>query len=170
MLLTLDLSSRVGWTLGDIADSHFRSGVHRLPSTGEDIGAFAEAFDAWLHGTALDADHVVFESPILPRQTMLATVRKLSGLCWHTEFFAKMNNIRCEEANIQHIKKFISGKGDAKKPEMVRAVELMGFKPEDDNEADAIATRLYVIGRQRPDLLRAMKFDLGPLGMASARA
>jgi len=37
------------------------------------------------------------------------------------------------------IKKFATGKGNAGKPDMIEAVRQWGFKPVDDNEADAIA-------------------------------
>lgn len=36
------------------------------------------------------------------------------------------------------IKKFATGKGNAKKPEMIAAAEAAGHSPADDNEADAI--------------------------------
>jgi hypothetical protein len=52
----------------------------------------------------------------------------------------------CEERNIpytavpvSHIKKFATGKGNAGKPAMIEAVTPWGYKPVDDNEADAIA-------------------------------
>ena len=36
------------------------------------------------------------------------------------------------------IKKFATGKGNAKKPDMIAAAQALGYTPEDDNEADAI--------------------------------
>jgi len=52
----------------------------------------------------------------------------------------------CAEHGIEHaavhsatIKKHATGKGNAGKQEMVAAMQALGFRPEDDNEADALA-------------------------------
>jgi Holliday junction resolvasome RuvABC endonuclease subunit len=51
----------------------------------------------------------------------------------------------CTEMNVEianyaatEIKKFATGKGNAKKDQMIAAAEELGFTPGDDNEADAI--------------------------------
>ena len=41
------------------------------------------------------------------------------------------------------IKRFATGKGNADKAKMVAAIEARGFRPADDNEADAIALLLW---------------------------
>ncbi len=55
----------------------------------------------------------------------------------------------CEEAKIPYegvpvgsIKKHVTGKGNAGKPEVIAGVRKFGFEPIDDNEADAIALML----------------------------
>lgn len=166
ILMTLDLATSLGWSRGDIADPHFQFGTHRLPSTGEDIGRFAVVFDSWLHDAAEGVDQVVFESPILPKQTSLVTVRKLSGLAWHVEFFCKVNGLRCEEVSYSSVKKFVAGHGFAKKPEMIAAVRRYGYDVQTDDEADAVGARLYTVAMQRPDLMGALRLDMGQLGTA----
>ena len=59
----------------------------------------------------------------------------------------------CEERGIQYtaysateIKKFATGKGNAKKQDMIDAAISLGFNPEDDNEADAI--HLYNLAKK----------------------
>lgn len=56
----------------------------------------------------------------------------------------------CEEKKVpyqgvpvQTIKKFITGKGNANKQEVINAVKALGYNPADDNEADATALLLY---------------------------
>jgi Holliday junction resolvasome RuvABC endonuclease subunit len=44
------------------------------------------------------------------------------------------------------IKKSATGKGNAGKDEVLRAVRVMGFDPVDDNEADALALLMYRLG------------------------
>ena len=50
------------------------------------------------------------------------------------------------------IKKHATGKGNADKAAMVAAVRALGYEPEDDNEADAIALLDFVIETEVPDL------------------
>ena len=59
----------------------------------------------------------------------------------------------CEERQIQYtaysateIKKFATGKGNAKKEDMIKAAIALGFNPADDNEADAI--HLYNLAKK----------------------
>jgi Holliday junction resolvasome RuvABC endonuclease subunit len=47
------------------------------------------------------------------------------------------------------IKKFATGKGNAGKPEMLKAIRAKGYKPADDNEADALALLLCVMGERK---------------------
>lgn len=56
----------------------------------------------------------------------------------------------CADANLpirpvfpSTAKKFVTGKGNAKKHEVIAAVSALGFSPEDDNHADAIAIMLW---------------------------
>jgi len=169
-LLTLDLSSNVGFTIGDVEDRGFAYGSHQLPKTGEDIGAFAEAFDAWLslmlhaHGPA----YVAFEAPILPPQTSLPTVRKLHGLCWHVEYVCRISRIRCREANVMSIRAYL-GRGSMKKQDVLDAVKRFGFDCGDDHDAaDAVAVRLFVLAREYPLVAHKMNLDLGELGAVNA--
>ncbi len=168
MLLTLDLATVLGYTVGDIADRGFRSGWYRLPSTGTDIGAFAHAYDEWLR-SALNTNGItecVMECPVLPLKTTLATVRKLTGLAWHTEWLCFSRGIKCYEAHLQSVKKSIGGHGRAQKSDMIAAVRSYGYDVTEENEADAIAVRLYTIMTRHKDLMADFNLDLGALGAA----
>ncbi len=73
--------------------------------------------------------------------------------CYTSErirFFAVLT-AWCEGENIPYkgvpvktIKRFITGKGNASKSEVIEAVKGKGFIPQDDNEADALALMFYV--------------------------
>ncbi len=170
MLLTLDLATRVGWTKGDPADTEFAFGSYQLPSTGDDIGRYADAFDAWVQQMMMNATEVVFEAPVLPHQTQLATVRKLNGLAWHTELVCHQLGIRCFEAHLQSIKKYFAGHGQAKKPDMIRAAKSYGYDiGEDDNQADAIGIRLYTIANRYKQFAGKFPTSMGLLGATQNR-
>jgi crossover junction endodeoxyribonuclease RuvC len=168
MLLTLDLATVLGFTIGHVSDHKFASGYFRLPSTGPDIGAFAVAYDKWLGDRLTNVTEVVFECPILPKKkTTLATVRKLSGLAWHTEFLCSSMGIRCFEAHLQQVKKAIGGHGRSSKHDMIAAVRAYGYDVEEENEADAIAVRLFTILSRHKELAADFNLQLGPLGVAA---
>jgi Holliday junction resolvasome RuvABC endonuclease subunit len=48
------------------------------------------------------------------------------------------------------IKKHITGKGNASKQAVIKAVEAKWYRPQDDNEADAIALLDYVLTTHQP--------------------
>lgn len=56
--------------------------------------------------------------------------------------FCEENAIPYEGVPVQHIKKFVTGKGNADKAAVKAAVRKFGFNPVDDNEADATALLL----------------------------
>jgi crossover junction endodeoxyribonuclease RuvC len=58
------------------------------------------------------------------------------------------HNIRCYNFYVPSIKKFISGKGNASKEEVIASVKLKGFNPCDDNEADALSLLLLSLDQQ----------------------
>lgn len=162
-ILTLDLATNLGWTCGKPWEVP-RFGHHVLPSTGENIGRFAAAFDDWLTGK-LEAERpslVVFEAPILPVQTTPSTVRKLTGLAWHTEFVCFGRRIECAEGRASSVRKLVVGSGKAKKPDVMHVCRRYGFKVETDDEADSIALWIFTVIKRAPE--HAQRFSLGPLG------
>ncbi len=59
--------------------------------------------------------------------------------------FCSKNNISYDTAGVGTIKKHITGKGNANKEKVIKAVQELGHNPKDDNEADAIALLYYAI-------------------------
>ncbi len=55
------------------------------------------------------------------------------------------NNIPYQGVNVKTIKRFITGKGNASKSEVIESVKEKGFSPRDDNEADALALMFYIM-------------------------
>ena len=68
--------------------------------------------------------------------------------------FLGMLTAWCEEHDVPYegvpvgtIKRYATGKGNADKAKMVAAIQARGFRPADDNEADAIALLLWATER-----------------------
>lgn len=136
-ILALDIATRTGWACGAVGGEP-RWGLATFLHS--DVGAFASAYDHWLSDmiTVEQPDLLVFEAPILPRQTTIATARKLMGLAFLTELIAFRRSLACREVSIQTVKKFFAGHGHAPKAEMINAARRQGWNVKDDNEADAL--------------------------------
>lgn len=171
-LLALDLATRLGFAYGDSARGNPVAGWHQLPRTGDDIGAYAAAYHDWLRGMVAEAqpEMITFEEPI-PTQagrTTQTTAIKLTGLCWHTEFFAKMKNIRCTQVHGNTWKKALTGSGKANKRmnpyPVLTACRQRGWDVTDDNAADACGVWYYAASLVSPAEIG--RFD--PLFMVAA--
>lgn len=161
-LLTLDLATHIGWTRGRPDDRYFDFGTHGLPKTGDDIGAFLSAYQDWLSDILPNVELCVFEAPILPPKTRIETLRKLYGLAGHTEVVCRYAGVKCMEVNLMQVRAFIGAHGKAG---VIEAIRRYGFDPADDDQADAIAVRLYVLHRLYPNV-HGMDMGLGVLGGA----
>jgi crossover junction endodeoxyribonuclease RuvC len=173
-VLALDLASLLGWSAGPFAECP-RFGAHQLPSCGDEVGRFISAFDDWLQPT-LDFEApalVIYEAPSMFMKTTPATVEKLVGLAVHTQFVCHRRAIRARSANPSQVKKFWTGSGKAKKPEMVERAQRCGFRVRDDNEADAVAVWHWSVKcygtKQQQDDVDQMLFNAG-MGVAAGAA
>ena len=142
ILLTLDIATKTGWAFG--ASSHDLS-FGSVTFDQKTLGARGAAFVAWLSGMICEhhPGDVVFEAPVLPRKTALATVRILSGLAFACETICFKKNIRCSEAHQQTVRLFVAGRGNASKDDVAAAVSRLGYRPRNHDESDAIALWLY---------------------------
>lgn len=153
-VLALDLATKTGWACGNTDRDPVSHGVAVLPSTGEDIGWFADAFEMRLAELLdeMEPDHLVFESPILRgKKTSLAAARKLCGLAYHTELIARRRKLLVTEANLSEIRDHFIGITSAPrdvpkakrrqwlKDKVVAECKRRGFSVTSDDDADAIA-------------------------------
>ena len=163
-ILALDLATHCGWAVNPPHEEP-DFGTEVLPSTGDAVGPFIAAFDAWLKRTIEDQKPalIIYEQPSIFAKTTPQTVIKLNGLATHTEFVCHQRSITVRSANPSQLKKFATGNGRADKPMMVAAARRRGWKVTDDNQADAAWVRAWAIFCfAAPEYRR--QFDLGPLG------
>ncbi len=171
-ILALDTASATGWCYGDTAEPNasLEYGTQKFKVHDKELGPFAVDFDFWLDELIDRArpELIAFEAPILriggPRpMTSVAGARLMMGLTWHVEFRAAKWDIKCRECDLQRVKQFWTGDGRAKKDQMVRMAEIYGYKPQDDNQADALAIFHYaaqLVGARG----LAASASIGPLG------
>jgi len=146
-ILALDIATVSGWAQGD-GGSTPSSGVYGLPGTGDDIGRYLISWANWLDQRLKGnrPREVVFEAPILPKMTTLATTRKLHGLTGVTEMICHSNAVPVTEISAGMVRKHFLGRHypknatrDQLKIAVVAGCRARGWNPLDDNEADALA-------------------------------
>ncbi len=139
-ILALDLGQNTGWALrrsgGDI-----HSGTERFkPGRFEDSGMALLRFRSWLdvlYQTCGGVDYCVFEE--VRRHLGTNACHVYGEFLGQLKVWAKAHSVPYLGVPVGTIKKHITGKGNASKEEVFRAVMDRGRTPMDDNEADALA-------------------------------
>lgn len=145
-VLALDVATTTGWAHGAAGEKP-RFGSYTLSSTGDDLGRYAYNFVNWLtiRVRELKPREIVYEAPILPRQTTITTLRKLYSLATLVEMVALLEAVDCSEMTAGDWRKSFLGpqyphKGDrdAFKAAAIKVARMHGWNPNNSDEADAL--------------------------------
>ena len=143
-VLALDLGTTTGWALRS-RDGGITSGTMTFkPSRFEGGGMRFLRFRGWLAEIANLSDgvaRIVFEEVRAHAGTDAAHI--YGGFLAHLTAWCEEHEVPYEGVPVGTIKAFATGKGNANKAAMIAAIEARGFRPADDNEADAIALLLW---------------------------
>ena len=139
-ILALDLGTQTGWALAS-CDGSISSGSQSFkPQRFEGGGMRFLRFKRWLTDIKQcndGIDQVVFEE--VRRHVGVDAAHAYGGFMGQLTAWCEHHQIPYEGVPVGTIKRHISGKGNASKDEVIRAVGELGFHVSDDNEADAIA-------------------------------
>jgi Holliday junction resolvasome RuvABC endonuclease subunit len=142
-ILALDMGTSTGYAI--YKDDELLSGVKKLRHDRRASGVRALDFYRWLthmiqeHGIS----YVYFERVYAHSGTEAA---HLYGYFMHTlAAICEEYGIKCVGLSVGTIKKFMTGKGNATKDEMIEAARLQGFDPQTHDEADALAILLLAL-------------------------
>lgn len=142
--LALDLGLKTGWAYNfnkeivsgtwDLSEKRFSGGGMRFVRFRQNLNT--------LHG-ARPVAQVYFEE--VRRHLGVDAAHAYGGYLATLQAWCEehLPPIPYQGVPVQTIKRFITGKGNAKKDDVIHAVEDRGYHPKDDNEADAIALNLY---------------------------
>lgn len=153
MIMALDLATQTGFCIGPADTGEIPTLGHvRMPSTGPDVGRFLCAWQDWLDPWVREVEpsQIVFEAPILPAQTQMATTRKLQGMAGVTEMVGHRLGIEVAEVTTSQVKKALTGSGRAEKADMMAAARHYGFNPQTSDEADAFGIWLCALRLRHP--------------------
>jgi hypothetical protein len=101
-------------------------------------------FSRWLETTAVGVDRIAYEA--MRRHIGTDAAHVYGGLMATLTAFCEEVSVPYEGVPVGTIKKHATGNGAASKDMMIAAAIAAGFKPVDDNEADAIHLLRYVDG------------------------
>jgi Holliday junction resolvasome RuvABC endonuclease subunit len=148
-ILSLDLGTRTGWALLG-RDGSITSGSESFkPQRFEGGGMRYLRFKRWLTEIKQSADGidaVYFEE--VRRHVGVDAAHAYGGFMAQLTAWCEHHGIPYQGVPVGTIKKHVTGKGNAGKQEMVAAMQALGFRPADDNEADALALLVWAIATQ----------------------
>ncbi len=148
-ILSIDLGQNMGWALRR-RDGQIYSGTERFkPDRFSGGGMVMLRFRNWLqtlHGTAEGIDVIVFEE--VRRHVGTTAAHIYGGFLGQLTAWAEEKDIPYQGVPVGTIKHHVTGRGNASKEDVMRAVMDLGFSPMDDNEADALALLRYAIDKK----------------------
>lgn len=150
-ILALDIALKVGWCID--GETGPRYGTWTNPATGEAYRYLR--FSEWLCDffDVDPPDLCGHEAPLFgggkrrdgTKINMSAqTAGLLIGLSAHALSSCAAYGVRPEKVSVNTVRDKILGRGNAPKSQVVAYVKALGFAPETDDEADAIALWLYL--------------------------
>lgn len=143
IILSIDLGTKCGWKIGDrqlslsgvwdLSGSRFSGGGMRFVTFAKYLGDLS---------AAMRPELVVYEE--VRRHLSTDSAHVYGGLMAHLTAWCEKEQLPYQSVPVQTIKKFATGKGNAKKDAVIAAMQALGLQPRDDNEADAMALWEYV--------------------------
>lgn len=150
-MLALDLATATGWALLD-AQGAVTSGVQAFPMRrGESPGMRWLRFGAWVReivrlGGLAAGDVIAYEQPLSAHRGG-AAAQVAHGLATKVQEVAADLGLELSCVGPAALKKHATGRGNAKKPQMIDAARARwpGQAIEDDNQADALLVLAWAL-------------------------
>ena len=143
-VLALDLGTTTGWALRGQYGGITSGTITFKPTRFEGGWMRFLRFRGWLvevAGLSGGLARIVFEEVRAHAGTDAAHL--YGGWLAHLTAWCEEHDVPYQGVPVGTIKAFATGKGNANKAAMIAAIEARGFRPADDNEADAIALLLW---------------------------
>ena len=153
IILTLDLGTTLGWALRGDTGRIFSGTVSFKPRRFEGGGMRYLRFKRWLaetHQVSGGIQAVYFEE--VRRHLGVDAAHAYGGFLAHLTAWCEHHEIPYQGVPVGTIKQFATGKGNAPKEAMLKAMQALGYVPTDDNEADALALLHWAIKHHKGDL------------------
>jgi len=138
-VLAIDLGTKSGWAARDKTGAISSGSYNCKPSSSVNHGqkyiAFANFYQEKI--SQLKPSVVYFEQ--VCRHAGYMAAHAYGAYLGITQMVCSHSGIICVGLGVTEIKRAMTGKGNAKKEEIIQVARDLGFDPADDNEADALA-------------------------------
>lgn len=149
-ILALDLGTTSGWAIHQPGLPISSGSQSFKPSRFEGAGMRFLKFKRFLSDlkqTTDGIDQVVFEE--VRRHAGVDAAHAYGGFLAHLTAWCEHHQIPYQGVPVGTIKKHATGKGNARKSEMIAIAQARGFNPADDNEADALCLLFCALDPQQ---------------------
>lgn len=139
-LLALDFGTKLGWAVRSSTGAIDNGTVVITAGRYQGPGGRWLHLHRWLNKTAEvygPFDAVYFEQ--VRAHKGVAAAHLYGGYVAHVTAWAESRGIPYKGVPVQTIKIAATGKGNAKKAEVIEGMRAKGFRPQTDNDADALA-------------------------------
>jgi len=140
-ILAIDAASLTGYAV-----SGGSSGVKDIaPAKNQHAGArYQKLWRLLSHllAESVDISMVVYEEPI-PHHLGMTAAEYAWGYVSIIKLWCAEHKIACRGVHISEWKKYITGKGNAEKSDVIAAMKQAGFNPIDHNHADALGIMCF---------------------------
>jgi hypothetical protein len=139
-ILAIDIGTTTGWARSSRAGIVASGSESFAPRRMEAAGQRWLKFRAFLNEqrNAGGEIHAVYYEDVKQHAGTLAA-HVYGGFLACLEMWCAANNVRLEPVGVGVVKKHWTGKGNADKAAMCETARARGFRPKDNNEADALA-------------------------------
>jgi Holliday junction resolvasome RuvABC endonuclease subunit len=142
-ILALDLGSKLGYAI--LKDEHISIGTKKLLHNKSASGVRFLDFYRWLNETIERHNiYTVFFERVY-RHSGTEAAHVYGAFMYILAMVCEEKKIECTGIPVGTIKKFMTGKDNATKEEMIMAAKSQGFNPQTDDEADALAILLLAL-------------------------
>ena len=153
-ILAFDLGTTTGWAMwrgpGMVHSGSQSFKPARFDGGGMRYLRFSRWLDELLPKRNADPWRVAFEE--VRRHQGTDAAHAYGGFMAHLTAWCERRCIPYEGVPVATIKKHVTGKGNASKVDVLVSVQLLGYAPCDDNEADALAIMSWAVAHQPPGI------------------
>lgn len=139
-ILAIDIGTTTGWARSSRAGTIASGSQSFAPKRMEMVGQRWLKFRAFLNEQRVVGGeiHAVYYEDVKQHAGTLAA-HVYGGFLACLEMWCAANNVPLRPVGVGVVKKHWTGKGNATKEQMEDAARAKGFRPKDNNEADALA-------------------------------
>jgi Holliday junction resolvasome RuvABC endonuclease subunit len=144
-ILAIDIGTQTGWARSSRAGTVTSGSESFAPRRMEAAGQRWLKFRAFLAEQRLQAGeiHAVYYEEVMAHGTKqkpnTIAAHVYGGFLACLEMWCAANNVPLRPVGVGQVKKHWTGKGNADKAVMCETARARGFRPKDNNEADALA-------------------------------